>query len=607
MAKVQHFDSVALAAVVHELAALGEARIDKVGQPSGHELYLNLRAGGRNYRLYLNLRDQWARMHLTTAPLGNLPVPYAFTMQLRKYLEGSRLLRVEQPGLERVAHLVVAGRDELGDPFERVLVVELIGKYSNLFLLDSREQILGCLRPVTEAMCQARQLGPGLPYAPPPVDERKVPFLEADDAVFCAALEGDRACEPSGLAIPPHPALPHGGGGSRGGPTSGRASSGRVADRLNERVAGLSKVALGQLLASLGLSPQVAVDELEALDPLLARLALAQADLRAGRFAPRLESGPGWSYNVWALDRSAEDGASAVVDRYYGTLEARFVLEERRRVLRAALGELLRKQRTRVQEWAQSREKAESAERYRELGDLITSHVYAIAPGASAVEVTDFFAPDQPTLTLALDPQLTASENAQRYFRKYQKARNGREALDRLLAGAREELAYLEQVAIAVEQATELADLQEVADEIAAISGQAPAKPRTEAPRPLELTSSDGLAILVGKNNRQNDYVTFKLAHAGDLWLHTQNIPGSHVVIRADGEVPERTLHEAAAIAAYYSQARQSSQVPVVVTRRKFVKKPRGAKPGMVVYEQEQTLYVNPGESLVEMPELVEP
>ncbi|HEY9723395.1 MAG TPA: NFACT RNA binding domain-containing protein [Oscillatoriaceae cyanobacterium] len=571
MAKVQHFDSIALAAVVHELSDLREARIDKVGQPSGHELYLNLRAGGQNRRLYINLRDQWARMHLTTATLPNLPVPYAFTMQLRKYLEGSRLLRVEQPGLERVVHLVVAGRDELGDPFERVLVVELIGKYSNLFLLDNREQVLGCLRPVTEAMCEVRQLGPGLPYAPPPVAEGKVPFLEADATTFCAALEG----------------------------------GGHVTDRLNERIAGLSKVALGQLLASLGLSPRVAVDELEALEPLLARLALAQSDLRAGRFSPRMEAGAAWSYNLWALDRPVAGGASALLDRYYSSLEARFILDERRRVLRVALGELLRKQRGRVKEWEQSREKAESAERYRELGDLITSHMYAIAPGATAVEVTDFYSPEQPTLTLTLDPQLTASENAQRYFRKYQKARNSREALDRLLEGAREELAYLEQVAIAVEQATETADLQEVAEEIATLTGQSAPKGRLETPKPLQLTSSDGLVILVGKNNRQNDYVTFKMAHAGDLWLHTQNIPGSHVVIRADGEVPERTLHEAAALAAYYSQARQSSQVPVVVTRRKFVKKPRGAKPGMVVYEQEQTLYVNPGESLVEMPELV--
>lgn len=577
--KVQFFDSVALAAVVHELNALGEARIDKVGQPSAHELYLQLRAGGRNLRLYLNVRDAWARLHLTTRPLGNLPVPTAFTMLLRKYLEGSRLLRVEQDGLERVARLVIAGRDELGDPFERVLVAELIGKYSNLFLVDSQDgQLMGCLRQVTEEMCQARQLAPGLPYAEPPVTAGKVSFLDATEADFLEALSGD----------------------------------GRVVDRLNQRVSGMSKVALAQLLAGLGLAPDVAVDDLEGLDALLAGLALAQARLKAGVFHPRKESGPSWSYNVWWLGAGAPPetaGPSVLLDAYYGDLEARFQLEERRNRVRQDLGVFLRKQRDRLKEWERTLTQSESADRHREMGDLLTAHMYMLKPGMDKVEVTDFYAEEAPTVTILLDPQLTASENVQRYFRRYQKARNSREAVLRLLEEGRAELAYLEQVAVAVDQATELRDLAEVAEEIAALTGKAVARPKAPPrrgapaeppPAPLRFTSSDGLTLYVGKNNKQNDYLTFKVARPHDVWLHTQNIPGSHVVVAADGEVPERTLHEAAMLAAYFSQARDSSQVPVVYTRRKYVKKPRGGKPGMVIYEQEKTLYVHPEAEAIE-------
>lgn len=569
--KVQFFDSVSLAAVVAELNRLGECRIDKVGQPSSYELYLQLRAGGRNVKLYLNFRDQWARLHLTDRPLGNVPVPTAFTMLLRKHLEGSRLLRVEQLGLERVARLVIAGRDELGDPFERVLVAELIGKYSNAFLVDSRqEQLLGCLRIVTEEMSQARQLAPGLPYAGPPVTPGKVPFLEAGEADFLPALGED----------------------------------GKVVDRLSYRLTGISKVALAQVVVAAGVSPGVRTDELESLDELLATLHRAQASLRAGRFHPRRERMALWDYTMWWLgegDAPEGPGPSALVDDYYGRLEARFLLEDRRRVVRNEITELLRKQRERLAGWEKTTVKGDEADRYRELGDLITANMWAIQPGMSKVEVTDFYHPDAPTVTLVLDPLLTASENAQRYFRKYQKARDGRAAVESLIATGREELHYLEQVATAVEQAQELRDLSEIADELGELTGKRKAPTgkgvrRGQAeppPAPLVFTSSDGLPILVGKNNKQNDYLTFKLAKTHDVWLHTQNIPGSHVVVQAEGEVPEATLHEAAMLAAFFSKARDSSQVPVIYTRKKFVKKPRGGKPGMVIYEQEKTLYVN--------------
>ena len=210
-------------------------------------------------------------------------------------------------------------------------------------------------------------------------------------------------------------------------------------------------------------------------------------------------------------------------------------------------------------------------------------------------------------MTITLDPRLTPSENVQRFLKRYQKARNSIKAVTDLLETGRAEAAYLGQVDTSIDQAAEERDLAEIAVELAQASGrpveQAPPRrgqPPEPPPQPLRLTSSDGLPILVGKNNRQNEFVTFKEARAGDLWLHTQIIPGSHVVVRAEGEVPERTLHEAATLAAWFSQARESSRVPVVYTLKRHVRKPRGAKPGMVLYEQEKTLFVTPDPAVVE-------
>jgi predicted ribosome quality control (RQC) complex YloA/Tae2 family protein len=227
--------------------------------------------------------------------------------------------------------------------------------------------------------------------------------------------------------------------------------------------------------------------------------------------------------------------------------------------------------------------------------------MHLLRPGLEALEVEDWFGEAGGRVTIPLDPRLTPSENIQRCFRRYQKARNGRRAATELLATGREEAAYTASVVSAVALAPELADLEEIAQELGLVKAPAPRRGQAApAPQPLRLVSSDGLPLLVGKNNRQNEFVTFQAAHAGDWWLHTQGIPGAHVVIRTSDEVPTRSLHEAATLAAWFSQARESSRVPVVYTRRRHVKKPRGARPGMVIYEQERTLFVTPDPAVVD-------
>ena len=555
MSSIQHFDSVSLAAVAAELRSLGEGRIDKVGQPSAAELYLKFRAGGRNHRLYFNLRGPWARAHLTARSLPNLPRPSAFVMLLRKYMEGARLLRVEQPGLERAIHLVVAGRDELGDPYERRLVVELIGSYANAFLLDDRGVILGLARPVTEEMCRIRQLGVGLPYAGPPVSS-KASFLDATASALGAAIAGDPA---KGLA---------------------------------EHFSGLGRIAIAQLLS--------AAEPIADRHRVVETLGLAIANLRDGVFHPRWEAGPGWNYAMFwtrSVPPPSGPGASEILDAYYtaretesatASLRARLVVEVEGRMSRT---------RDRLEAWERQILESDRADREREIGELILANLHRIAPGVERVVVEDYFDPDLPQTTLSLDARLSPSENAQRYFRRARKLRAAREAVARLLAEGRETIAYEESVAVSIRQAVDLEALQEIARELS------PPDPRSRQPepppRPLRFRSVDGLTILVGKNNRQNDLLTFKIAGPRDLWLHAQNLPGSHVIVEA-ADVPERTLREAAAIAAYFSAGREAGRVRVAYTLRKHVRKPRGARPGMVVYDHERTLLAEPDAALIE-------
>ncbi|MEB3198679.1 MAG: NFACT family protein [Candidatus Sericytochromatia bacterium] len=562
---MQHVDGLALAAVVSELRALGEPRIDKVGQPSHGELYLNLRAAGQNHRLYISVQNQFARLHLTRRPLTNLAVPTGFTMQLRKHLEGARLVRVEQVDLERVAVLVVAGRDELGDPYERRLVIELIGKYANLFLVDGgTEKILGCLRPVTEAMCGVRQLAGGLPYDPPPLPSGKCALGALGEADLARIL----------------------------------AQPGRLADALSRAIAGFGRSTAQQLLLTAGWDPAIEVSAVS-LELLRGVLQRAASSLSRGWFGPRRLDGEALDFSMWWLGDTAPVGAasaSAVLDDYFGGHEqaTRFLTLQRR--LRQEVDARLTRQAERMATWQAAIAQASEAERVRELGDLLTAHMHLLQVGQKVVTVSDYFREGAPPLEIALAPDLSPTRNVQAYFKRYQKLRNAaRVSLTLQEAGALEQR-YLEQLAASLDWAGELRDLEELAAELASSNGKAaPANPAgRRPPQPLTLEHPSGARLLVGRNSRQNDLVTFKEARPSDWWLHTRDGPGCHVVIRSASEPGESLLREAALLAAWFSPARHSSQVAVVYTRKKHVKKIPGGPPGLVRYEQERTLFVTP-------------
>lgn len=568
--KLQHFDGLTLAAVVAELRGLGEARIDKVGQASHHTFYLSLRAGRDNHRLLINLNGPFARLHLTQTAPANLPVPLGFTMQLRKHLEGSRLLRVEQADLERVVKLVVAGRDELGDPYERWLMVELIGKYANMFLVESQTgNILGCLRPVSEEMCGVRQLAVGLPYDPPPVATDKVPFLHAKPETFRKALG--------------HP--------------------GTLLDALMTVTSGLSRISASQLLEELGWNAQQPCESITEPEAWVQAMTRAQNSIVTGQFEPRRLAPPRGGFSVWGLTQPTKPPqTSHLLEGYYAAWETANTLRARREKLQQQVREKIRKQRERLKNWEKMREEGADADRWRKQGDLLASHLHRVEAGSPIIRVTDYYAAEPCNIDIPLDTGLTPSENVQRLYRRYRKAKKGHAAAEELLHSGQADLIYLQSIEIALEMAQELSDLEEIAQELAPTSLAPTTSRRLTTPRPLRplrIRRGPDCLLLVGKNNRQNDHVTFKEAHAGDWWVHTRDHPGAHVIIRADGPVSETTLHEAAMLAAWFSPARHSAQVPVVYARKKHVKKVPGGRPGMVIYEQAKTLFVTPADALV--------
>ncbi len=580
------FDSTVMGAVVAELRErLTGGRISKIYQPLADEITLLIYAGGENHRLLISANARFARLHLTREEKKNPPAPPTFCMLLRKYCTGGKILAIRQVGRERICRIHIGVIDELGNPAEYILVAEVMGKHSNIVLLGPQGRIVDAIRRVTEEVNRYRELLPGLPYIPPPPTEK------LDPAAVTAEALGSPAENP------------------------GQAAWQFILDRVD----GLGPLMAKEAVARAGYPPETPVSQTD-----LGTLAEAVRELASPeRYEPALLYDPQGrlrDFHVLPLvhweGRREGGGASvsACVAAFYGRKEE----AERFRSLRGSLARLVRDEIGRVKRklghQLESLERAESAEEYRLMGELITANLWQIQKGATEVTVVNYYDEDGGTITIPLDPALGPSENAQAYYRKYQKARSGLRIIEEQVARSKAELAYLEQVEATLEAAASMPELEEIRRELQAEGYLGEKKKRRDGPQqgsrkgdrpapPLTVRSTDGLEIWVGRNNRQNDYLTLKLASPHDLWFHTKEIPGSHVILRVPPgqEVPERAIHEAAALAAWYSRGRESASVPVDYTLRKHVRKPSGARPGMVIYEHQKTLWVTPDPELIPM------
>lgn len=569
-------DAICLQGVVGELAPqLTGSRIEKIQQPARDQIILLLR-GSR--RLFLNAGANQPRIHLTEQLRDNPSQPPMFCMLLRKHLSGGIIESVRQEPLERVVALTVLASDEMGERSRFTLVWEGMPRRANLILCDRDGRIIDCLRRVDLEAEQDRQVLPGLFYRLPTRQDKRSP-LSVTEEEFAALL---------GRAAPD-------------APLDGwlldtfTAISPLVARELTVRACGSTDapVSQGRALWDVFSRWQRAVNE-NTFTPTLIKRNGSLADFTYG---------PVTQYGTYA-ETEVYDSFSHLLDDFYEKREqAERVKQKGRDLLKTAT---TARDRVRRKLAAQEKELAACLDRdhLRICGELITANLYRMERGQSRLTAQNYYDENCADVDIPLDVRLSPQENAARYFKQYAKAKTAEKYLTAQLQRGREELQYLESVLQELAQAESEQDFNDIRTELTDggyLRGRGKKQPGFQrASKPREFRSSAGLRILVGRNNRQNDRLTTKDADKRDIWLHTQKIHGSHVILCTGGAEPdEQSLMEAASLAAYFSQAQGSTKVPVDYTPVKFVKKPAGAKPGMVVYTTYQTMLADPDEELV--------
>ena len=564
-------DAICLTAVLDELrGSLVGGKIDKIYQPSRDEVVLSVRCTDGNRKLLLSGSPNHPRLHFTTLPRENPAEPPMFCMLLRKYLTSARILELRQSSMERLVELRLECLDELGDRVERKLVLEAMGRRANLILTDGEGRITDCLRRVDGDASSLRQLLPGMFYRQPPAPEKIDPMALSEEEL--RALMAD---------------LPQ-----------------REGDKLLlDTFQGISPL----------IAREVAFRAGEDRSALTEKFLALLADVRAARFTPTLllRDGKSADFSFMPILQYGPESELREYESFSALLDDFYAHRESQDRVRQKGADLLRtvqnaRDRTMRKIANQSRELSATAdrERQRELGDIITSNLHAMAKGMTKLTALDFYDPEGKMVDITLDPLLTPQQNAAKYYKAYNKAKTAEQMLTVQLEKNGAELTYLESVLENLKLAEGERDLQEIRQELTDagyLRGQKKAAKREKrlSGKPMEFRSSAGLRISVGKNNAQNDALTTKMAGKGDIWLHTQKIHGSHVILWTEGRAPDlESLHEAAVLAATFSQGREGKKIPVDYTPVKYVKKPAGARPGMVVYTTYQTAYVDPSEEL---------
>ncbi|WP_102271516.1 Rqc2 family fibronectin-binding protein [Cytobacillus massiliigabonensis] len=562
------FDGLFTRAMTEELThELKGGRINKIHQPYKNEIILVVRANGKNHKLLLSAHPSYARVQLTNEAHDNPSEPPMFCMLLRKHLEGFFLEEIRQIGLDRIIIFEVKGRNEMGDTSYKQLIVEIMGRHSNITLVDkTRNIILDSIKHVSFAVNSHRAILPGQEYVLPPQQDKINPFEASEEDVL-------RQID---------------------------FNSGKLDKQLVSAFAGISPLLAKEVLFHAGLANRTTVPK-----TFLHYIHL----MKNHELSPAITSGGQKdSFYLFPLEHlqgeSKEfNSLSEMLDRFYFGKAERDRVKQHANDLERFIHNEKDKNEKKIKKLLITLKEAENADQHQLYGELITANIYAIKKGMKTAEVSNYYDENGTMVTIPLDPQKNPSENAQKYFTKYQKAKNAITIVKEQIEMTKHEFIYFEALLQQVETASPK-DIEEIREEL--IEGgyirdrQKKKNKKNQHAKPIldRYISTDGTEIFVGKNNKQNDYLTNKLAARDEIWLHTKDIPGSHVVIRS--KVPaEKTILEAANLAAYYSKARNSSSVPVDFTQVRHVKKPSGAKPGFVIYENQQTVYVTPDEEMV--------
>ena len=571
------FDAIFLSAVLEELRpALLGARVDKVQQPARDTVLLQLRG---KERLLLSANVNRPRIHLTQAAFDNPAQPPMFCMLLRKHLSGGRIAELTQPPAERSVGIAFDCTDEMGSPCRKQLILELMGRNSNLILTGADGRIIDCLRRVDFEMSEARQVLPGLFYREPPRQDKRVP--QETEAAEIAALVNEED------------------------------SPKRLDKWLIDTFAGLSPLIAREL--SFRFCGETDADIL-ALDREALAAFLARELPMTGEKAPilLLQDGRGkdFSYREIAqygdfLTQKRCGSFSALLDEFYTETDRADRMRQKSQTLRKTVTTLYERTVRKLEIQRKEREETLDREQLRRMGDIVTANLHAIERGQTVLRAENFYDAEMSEIEIPLRPELSPQQNAAKYYKDYAKAKHAEKVLTEQIAAGETEAQYLGGVLEELSRAENERDLSEIRAELedggyVRADRRKGAKQMKQAPsKPLAFRSSDGVRILVGKNNRQNDQISLKNAHKYDIWLHVQKFHGAHVIIECAGaEVQDETITEAAMLAAYYSEVREGQNVAVDVTQVRNLKKPNGAKPGMVVYDRYRTVFVTPDSDL---------
>lgn len=578
------FDGITVAAVVKECRdILIGSRIYKIAQPEADELLLTLKTQSGQYRLLLSASASLPLVYLTKSNKQSPMTAPGFCMLLRKHLQNGRITDISQPGLERIIHFEIEHLNELGDLCHKRLIIEIMGKHSNIIFCDEKDQIIDSIKHISGMVSSVREVLPGKPYFIPKTEEKADPVEFMTDSLseeeHCAYFRQLIFSKP----MPLYKAL--------------YSSFTGISPILAQELCHRSGLDADRPAQSFFVSPEnekMTNPVNDASVTLYKEFSHLMEQIMSGRFSPVIvyENKAPREFSAAVLtmyDTSSSKSFSSIselLETYYAERSAYTRIRQKsadlRKIVQTALERTVKKYDLQCQQIKDT----EKREKYKLYGELLHTYGYEALPGARSLEAENYYTGEK--MTIPLDPTLTAAENAKKYYERYGKLKRTYETLSELTVEVKEEIDHLETIAASLDIAKQEEDLAEIKEELIAsgyIRRKGGSKKEKITSKPFHYISSDGFDIYVGKNNYQNDYLTFKFAAGNDWWFHAKKIPGSHVIVHTEGkELPDSTFEEAARLAAYYSKGREQEKVEIDYVEKKHVKKPAGAKPGFVVY-----------------------
>ena len=574
------FDGITVSAIKAEIEdkILG-GRIDKVYQPEKDEIILGIRSMGQAYKLLLTSNASNPKFHFTQTNPSNPMTPPLFCMVMRKHLQSGKIIKIEQPDFDRILNIYVESLNELGDYSVKKLVLEIMGRHSNIILTDENNTILDCIKHIGHDTSSVREVLPGREYTLPP-SQGKINTLELDNNNFNEVLENNPSFE--------------------------------IQSVIYKNYTGISPIAASEICYRANVNGSTPVEALTDIQKEIVfnKFAELVEDIKANRFYPEsitnekgktIDFSPIETTQFNGLEIKKYTSISELIESFYANRDFAYRIGQKTQDLRKLITQNIERCIRKKDIQMQTLRSIKNRDELRLKGELLTANIYSIKKGMTTVELPNYYSENQELVAIELDSNKTPSENAQKYYKAYNKAKRTFEALKDQIKSNDEELAYLESVLTSVNNCTDEQDVKEIRRELREEGYVKKVKNQKDKSKkhsvPLHFISQDGFDIYVGKNNIQNDELTLKFARPRDIWMHTKNIPGSHVIIVANGQtIPDTTLNEGAMLSAFYSKAKNSSKVPVDYTEKKNVKKPNGSKPGFVIYETNKTAYITTSE-----------